>query len=280
MKVISAIINYPIYLKFRPFEELLSRIFPIRVIFLQFHAKRWQLDMSKMIPELFKSNPLGLIKRAFYKTIVGPLKFRKGNSYDAEKYWSERFSKYGLSFRGAGHEGLSEKKNREMYAEAKEVFIQICQREGIDFQNLKALEIGCGSGFYTELLHESGVKNYIGIDITDVLFPELERKFPEYKFIKKDVTSEIIEGKFDLVVMIDVVEHIVEEEEFSSCMENLKDCLLENGILILAPIAELNKKTLFYVRQWSLEDVKKRFAGYVFGEMVPFRGNYIITIRK
>ena len=236
--------------------------------------------MPKMIPSIFRRNPIGLIKRALYKTIVGPLKYRKGSGYDAERYWSERFSKYGLSLRGAGHEGLSEEKNREMYAEAEEVFIQVCQREDVDFQNVAALEIGCGSGFYTELLHKLNVKSYIGIDITDALFPELKQKFPEYRFIKQDITSKAVEGEFGLIVMIDVIEHIVEEEKFSACMENLKGCLSENGVLILAPISEISKKTLFYVRQWSFEDVKSRFTWYTFGEMVPFRVNYITTIRK
>lgn len=228
----------------------------------------------------FKRDPFGFIKRALYKTIIAPLRYRSGDDYDAAKYWHDRFSKYGLSIRGPGDEGLSEEQNQEMYAEAGRVFIDLCLREGVDFQNASVLEIGCGTGYYSGLLHNLGVRNYVGVDITDVLFQELKEKFPEFRFIRRDVTLAKLEGKYDLIFMIDVIEHIVVEGKFSFAMENVRDCLSENGVFIVAPIMKTSKKRLFYVRQWSLENIEERFPGYNIGDLVPFRGNQMITIRK
>lgn len=236
--------------------------------------------MLKDIFSRFKTDPLGFIKRALYKTIIGPLKYGKGNDYAAHKYWCDRFSKYGLSLKGAGDEGLSEEENKKMYAEAAKVFTDLCLREGADFQSISVLEIGCGTGFYTHLLHNLGVKSYVGVDITDVLFPELRRKFSQFRFIKKDITSDKIEGKFDLIVMIDVIEHIVNEAKLSFAMENVKKCLSDNGIFIIAPILNTNKRHLFYLRSWSLEDIKRRFSGYVFEELISFRNSHILIIRR
>jgi SAM-dependent methyltransferase len=220
------------------------------------------------------------VKRALSKKTFGPLKYGKGSDYDALKYWEDRFSKYGHSLKGVGHEGLSEAENKKMYAEAAEVFTSICREERIDFQSVNALEIGAGNGFYTQLLHELGIKSYVGVDITDVLFPELRKKFPHFGFVRKDICSDRIEGKFDLIVMIDVIEHIVTEPKLSFCMENVRNCLADNGVFIVAPMTATSRRSLFYVRSWALEDIQRRFPGYVFSEPVPFRSGFILVVRK
>lgn len=201
--------------------------------------------MLKDILSRFKKDPLDFIRRALYKTIIGPLKYGEGNDYDAARYWRDRFSKYGQSLSGAGDEGQSEEENEKMYAEAAKVFTDLCRKEGVDFQSVSILEIGCGTGFYTQLLHNLGVKSYVGVDITDVLFPELRKKFPQFRFVRKDITSDKIEDMFDLIVMIDVIEHIVKESKLSFAMENVKNCLLANGNFIVSPIMDLSKRHLF-----------------------------------
>jgi 2-polyprenyl-3-methyl-5-hydroxy-6-metoxy-1,4-benzoquinol methylase len=222
---------------------------------------------------------LGFVRRALSKMVIGPLKYGKRGGYDAHKYWHDRFSKYGHSLRGVGHEGLSEAENKKMYSEAAGIFTNVCRAERIDLQSVNALEIGSGSGFYAQLLHELGVKNYTGVDITDVLFPELRKKFPRFTFVRKDICSDRIEGRFDLLVMIDVIEHIMTEDDLSFCMKNVRTCLADNGIFIVAPIMTTSKKSLFYVRSWALGDVQELFPGYVFREPVPFRSGNILIIR-
>ena len=151
---------------------------------------KWSQRSDNMLKESwtkFKKHPLDFIKRALYKTIIGPLKYGEGNDYDAHKYWHDRFSKYGLSIKGAGDEGLSVQENEKMYAEAGKVFTDLCRKEGVDFQNVSVLEIGSGTGFYTQIFHDLGVKNYVGIDITDVLFPELRKKFPLFRGLRYNI---------------------------------------------------------------------------------------------
>jgi 2-polyprenyl-3-methyl-5-hydroxy-6-metoxy-1,4-benzoquinol methylase len=227
-------------------------------------------------------NSLGLIQRGLYKTFIGSAIYGKKDDYDAQKYWSDRFSKYGHSLKGVGNEGLSEQENEKAYAEAAKIFIDVCQKQDqdIDFPNARVLEIGCGTGFYTQILSDLGVKNYLGVDITDVLFPELKQKFPHFHFIRKDITVDKIAKSFDLIVMIDVIEHIVNGSKFTFAMNNVKSCLDKQGVFIVAPILEASKRELFYVRSWSIEDINNNFQNYNIGELVPFRTGYISTIRK
>jgi SAM-dependent methyltransferase len=228
----------------------------------------------------FKKDPAGFIKRMLYKTTVGLIKYGRADGYDAARYWRDRLSKYGQSIKGPGDEGLSEGENLKMYAEAAQVFMDLCKKENIDFTGSSVLEIGCGNGFYPRLLKDVGVKSYTGIDITDALFADLKKQFPSFNFIKQDITSETVAGTYDLVIMIDVMQHIVTDEKLSFAMENIKRCLRKNGVFILSSICEVGKRKLFYVRSWTLDEVKKRFSGYSFGALTSFRDSTLIAIKK
>lgn len=230
-----------------------------------------------------RKNPLGLLKRVIFKTFIGPFKYRTDNDYDAQKYWNDRFSKYGKTLTASGDEGLSEEENRHDYELALNVITSVFNKENIAFEKTEVLEIGCGTGFYTQLLHDLKVKKYIGIDIANVLFPELKHKFPSSTFIQKDITTEeVITSPFDLIIMIDVIEHIVSKDKLVFAMKNVQKCLKKDSIFIIAPIMETSKKHLFYLHSWTLEDIKENFSDeeYTFQELITFRKSNLLVIRK
>ena len=227
-----------------------------------------------------RQDPIGFLRRVFYKTLVAPVKYRTKDGYDAARYWSDRFTRYGTSLKGVGDEGLSEQNNRVMYEKASAAFLDLCRIEGIDITNARVLEIGCGNGFYTGLLKEQGAIRYLGLDITDALFPVLTARFPGFQFIRRDITADVLEGEFDLILMIDVIEHIVSEEKLDFAMNNVQRCLADNGKFMVAPVAAQGRHSLFYVRFWTVEDIKKRLSACLFGEPKPFRDDSLLIARK
>lgn len=227
-----------------------------------------------------RRDPAGLFRRALYKTLIAPLKYRTKSGYDAAQYWRDRLTTYGTSLKGVGDEGLSEQENEEMYDNAAKSFLSLCEREGINFATAQVLEIGCGNGFYTRLLQEQGVNRYLGVDITDALFPTLMARFPSFQFIRRDITSEPIVGKFDLILMIDVIEHIVDEEKLDFAMNNVQSCLAENSRFVVAPVTNQGRRSLFYVRFWSADDIKQRLPGCLLSEPIPFRYSHLLVARK
>jgi len=231
-----------------------------------------------VISRLFR-NPVTFIRNAFYKTLIGPLKYSRGGDYDARRYWRDRFARHGTSLRGPGDEGLSEQDNKKDYEAAGRLFTELCLKEGVDFPNAAVLEIGVGTGFYTGLLRRAGVKKYLGMDITDVLFGRLREEYPQFEFVRGDITSDIIEGKFDLIVMMDVVEHIVSESKLTSAMKNVRRCMSERGVFVLSGIQEKARKHLFYNRSWSPRDIIDRFPGCRVKGPIPFRGNNVLIVR-
>lgn len=218
-----------------------------------------------------------LIKLA--KLTYYPIKYGKGEGYDAEAYWKDRLGRHGMSFRGVGHEGSDEAKNRLEYEKSLREFKDALREAGIDFAGKRVLEIGVGNGFYLDFCSR-GSAYYCAVDVTDVLFPELSKLYPEVKFVKADVRRLDLREKFDILLMIDVLEHIVSEEDLRSAMDNLKKHLAENGVIILGPVHAKSKKHLFYVHFWSIDRVTAHFQDYPIEAYHPFRNGSLLVIRS
>ncbi len=217
---------------------------------------------------------------AWKKLVVGPIRYAKGRGYDAERYWRDRFDKHGLSLRGPGVEGDSEQKNKEGYEQAGAIFLELLRKEAIDFSTARVAEIGMGTGFYTDLLAKQGTQDYVGVDITDVLFGYLRKRHPNFRFEKKDVTADRLEGHFDLMIMMDVIEHIVEPQKLTFALKNIQECLTDGGILVLSGVHDRTKKLLFYLHSWSPEEIRSRAMGLEWKGPIPFRANDVMLAKK
>lgn len=231
-------------------------------------------------------NPLQALTRVVQLLLLQPRKYAGARGYDAERYWRDRLGEHGASLRGSGREGRSEAENEADYAKARSAFLTFCKDEGLRLAGAAVLEIGCGNGFYARVCREAGVMRYVGIDITDVLFPGLRGEFPSFEFLKRDATSpnaasDDLEGAFDLVLMIDVVEHIVEEAKLDIAIRNVRRSLAPGGAAILAfPSPGCWPRHLFYVRRWRESEITDRFPGYRGAGPRAFRGGYILALRK
>ena len=229
----------------------------------------------------FRRDPLGMARRVLYKLFVGPLKYRRGDRYDAPRYWSDRFAKYGTSLLGPGDEGLSEEQNLEMYRRAEADFLGLCAKEGVDLPNARVLEIGLGNGFYTDVLRRAGVTRYLGADITDVLFSEFRTQFPGYGFVRADITTEELPGPHDAIFLIDVIQHIVTEEQLGAALRMITDRLAPGGTFVVGPLSRTSEKHLYYVHSWSLETVDRLVApGLTRSGPYPFRNGELYVYRR
>lgn len=224
--------------------------------------------------------PLDALRRVVHKAVVGPIKYLSRDGYDARRFWRDRFRRHGASFRGPGDDKLSEEGNRRVYEQAKVVLIDYAERAGADLRSARTLDIGCGPGFFTEALAERGVAPYTGLDITDVLFSDLSSRFPDYRFLRRDITRDRVDGEFDVILMIDVAEHIVSAEALNGALENVRRALAPGGLFLVGPLMERTRRRLFYVRHWAMDEVGDRFHGYTRIPPVPFRNGHLVGVRK
>ena len=224
----------------------------------------------------FLRNPILYTILVFKKTFIYPKKYKNGEGYAAEQYWKDRLHKYGNDLRGVGEEGRTEKENVTRYRRVCTIFRNFCSEITRDYSAMKVLEIGVGTGQMTDVLLGLGVKDYLGVDITDALFSGLEEKFGKagFKFAKKDITTDKINERYDLVVIIDVIEHIVEQERFDFAMRSIRDCLTDSGVLIIAPLTKKAKKHQFYERHWAKHDVERIFDGFCFHRIIEWETGF------
>ncbi len=201
--------------------------------------------------------------------------------YDAENFWKKRFASVGLNIRGPGNWSLSTEENEKMYSEAANVFLGLCDQENVDLKKSRVLEIGTGNGFYANLLHEIRVKDYVGIDITDVLFDEIKDALPEANLhlMKLDIAESLPPGKFDLVIMIDVTQHIVDDDAFSNGMQNIRRCLVPGGFLFITSLLEDLGQITFHQRYRAMNSFEKEFKNDKIGTPIVFRDKFIFPIK-
>ncbi|MCK4965695.1 class I SAM-dependent methyltransferase, partial [bacterium] len=154
------------------------------------------------------------------------------HKYDPVKYWEKRL-KGNFNLIGVGNRRYSEEKNREMYDVKKNIFSGMLKNVNIDIAGKKVLEIGCGVGYWTEYCRDSGCADYVGIDISETAVRTLQEEYPDYRFISGDVSELKMDEQFEIVLMIDVTQHIVDDEKFKKSMEFIKSSLEKNGHFVV-----------------------------------------------
>ena len=102
---------------------------------------------------------------------------------------------------------------------------------------LSVLEIGCGEGGNLLPFLEAGCHRVTGIDISENKIENARRFYNSVtggemmEFIAADIYDCGSAGKFDLIMMRDVIEHIHDQERFTSFVKSL---LAPGGVLFIA----------------------------------------------
>jgi 2-polyprenyl-3-methyl-5-hydroxy-6-metoxy-1,4-benzoquinol methylase len=128
------------------------------------------------------------------------------------------------------------------------------------------LEIGCGWGKYIKGLHDLGYNNITGIDISkeQVDFAKLKMKLKNV--ILADAKEFLINNKkkYDLVLMLDVMEHLPLEYSIE-LMNLIKINLKKEGIFImqtpngLSPLNPIRYADLTHVRSFTTTSASQLF---------------------
>lgn len=223
------------------------------------------------------------IKKIINKLIIQPIKYKKSNDYHSERYWHDRFKKYNNSLGGVGNEGLTEKENEELYNQSKILIKEITQNYLFNLKDAKFLEIGPGLGIFTDLFYnELKISDLTAMDITDYYFPTLKRSYPNYRFVKKDISQEAIPENYNVIFMIDVIEHIVNITKFNYTLNNIIKSLKPGGYFVITghQTHKKSRKRLFYVKTWNKSDILQRLNDFTLIEEHPFRKTNLMLLQK
>jgi SAM-dependent methyltransferase len=122
--------------------------------------------------------------------------------------------------------------NRACYQLRAEVLDRALQRAGATVRGKRVLDVGCGTGFWTQFYVGRGA-HYTGVDIAQVSADRLAERYPEQVFARADVSEGVPGGPYDLVNVFDVLYHITDEARWDSALRHLAAALAPGGLLLV-----------------------------------------------
>ena len=215
--------------------------------------------------------------------------FKMMFSYKPKTFWNELLTN-SFDLRGVGHYRMSNEENLKMYEEKKAIIATEMKKSGVNIaKDTAIIEIGMGVGYWTDYFHSLGAENYTGNDIAEIAVTELSKKYPQYSFIQGDISEvKLPENKFDLGVMIDVTQHITDDDRFNKAMDNLWKSL-KSGALLMITMWD-PKKNVYLSNKLRLNRIEKprgldRYLA-IYGNnakvlsKVDFNDKYFMIIQK
>jgi 2-polyprenyl-3-methyl-5-hydroxy-6-metoxy-1,4-benzoquinol methylase len=97
--------------------------------------------------------------------------------------------------------------------------------------NCTILDIGCGTG---EILQFLLPKKGVGTDISSEMVIHAKRKYrhdPSLTFVRHDIEKRPVNGKYDYILCIDVIEHLTDKEK---ALRNIQLSMDNHSVLILS----------------------------------------------
>jgi len=102
------------------------------------------------------------------------------------------------------------------------------------------LEIGCGVGRWTRRLARAG-HDVLGLDLSSLMVQEASRRGradgARCRFLVADIADLPLRRRFDRIVGVTVLQHVLDADRFSACLRSLADHLADDGLMVLLEAA-------------------------------------------
>ena len=178
-------------------------------------------------------------------------------------------------FRGVGDLSRTEGENIADYARAVGEMADLLRSASCNPRGKSMLDIGCGNGFWAGIFMRWGIARYTGVDITDALFRNLRNRFPEFQFICGDLGTIRLDAGFQLVTMIDVTQHIVDDAHLQAMLARARALLAKDGALVITFWNQERPQEDFYEKFRPFGFYTRALDGLLHTEPMPFRDKFI-----
>lgn len=167
-------------------------------------------------------------------------------------FWRARHERFGSSLLAVGRVDLTEEENILEYEEARRIFgLMVCEDFPQNRERFRVVDFGYGQGHYAKACCDLGFGTYVGYDLAA---PRPRLSLPgNYSFHSGDLT-EIAkpERRFELVLCIDTIFHIVDDERFAKAISTLAAHVTRNGYVYITGLFN-NRRPADHVRHRQLE---------------------------
>jgi SAM-dependent methyltransferase len=162
--------------------------------------------------------------------------------YNPAEYWERRLAQR-VDITTVGHIGLGRIYNEWLYRARFTALRRAIRTARVNCEGRSLLDVGVGGGAYIPFWKMMGVKEYVGVDITSTSIMALRDRYPEWKFIRADISdlttpdklSEFTrDGFFDIVTLFDLLFHIVDGETFIRAITNVSHLVKAGGYVLIS----------------------------------------------
>lgn len=167
--------------------------------------------------------------------------FSTTTSFPPQLYWEERARRFALE--GSGLAAVCSYGMPAFYNRA----IDFCQRLALSPwlrvpPGTRVLDVGCGVGRWCRELAARGAR-VTGVDFSPTMIEEARRRAAEQgvlgrcRFLVQDLAQLEAGGKFDVVLSVTVLQHILDAQRLSAALQRLGTHLAPGGTLVLLEAA-------------------------------------------
>lgn len=159
-------------------------------------------------------------------------------AFDAEAYWNKRYATVDVT--KSGHIDLPAAYNVWLYRRKQAHLDRALTACGASLRGARLLEVAAGSGAWMEFWALQGVKDYLGIDLSQNAVDELVKRHPSHRFMQRDLNdaglSATVGEGYDAIAAIDVLYHVLDDARFADVLRELARSLKPGGLLAVHDI--------------------------------------------
>lgn len=151
---------------------------------------------------------------------------RPRGAYDANQYWDDEFYSTGVSDAQtlASADIYSEATTRYHYSSIEMNLHRMCVEDDYSFQGKSVLDVGAGSGHWTDFYLRQGAASVTAIDLSQKSCEAIEKRFQDFANVTVTNCSAMdVVGEFDLVHAVGVMFHITDDSDWAATVQHLEN---------------------------------------------------------
>jgi virginiamycin A acetyltransferase len=173
-------------------------------------------------------------------------------------YWEGRHKEFRADNRNVGERGLTSEQNYELIAVKAALVGHVLGKLNVP-RGAEILDAGCGAGVFTSLLASSGFTMH-GVDVSQTAITAA-RATVDAAFKVGSLSERVFDQRFDVVLCLDVLFHVVDDSEWRKSVDILFDSVKPGGFLVIVEhFPAVGAKASTHCRWRSVADYRATLA--------------------
>lgn len=165
------------------------------------------------------------------------------DTFRPDAYWEDRHRTFLDSHKAVGHTGISAKQNEDQYAYKRHVILEAIARYSPPRPGRTLLDAGCGIGLLTQAYADAGFL-VTGADFSGTAIARARSSVVDAEFVLTPLSTLDLHRCFDVAVLIDVLLHVVDGDEWRQTLAAVTRHLERGGVLVIVDWLTAARDTL------------------------------------